>query len=216
VRSTTAGVTHLGMRRRAYPIVRGRAAVVKRRMARFGAKERETIEQFAKREVLEAKDAEEAREFYRQNSLKLAEEMPQHFFEFCGHLREAVKRFNDNCDPMKRMIWRESASLASRDPNPNADFNLTFNRDKSEITVSLNALGRSGKPPVFLIDINGNLKGDVFMARVEGQVRDKKIMFRITLNFKQKDATLQQWADRLVLAVVKQDYAELLDDDERI
>ena len=36
------------------------------------------------------KDREEAREFYKQNSLKLAEEMPQHFFEFCGHLRTAA------------------------------------------------------------------------------------------------------------------------------
>jgi hypothetical protein len=178
-------------------------------------KPRETIEQFAKREAQEIKDREDAREFYKQNSLKLAEEMPQHFFTFCGHLRTAVQRFNTNCDPMLRMYWRESAALATRDPNPNADFNLTFNRDKSEITVSLNALGRSGKPPVYLIDINGNVKGDVFMARVEGQVRDKQIIFRITMNFKQKDATLEQWADRLVLSVVKQDSRELLDDGER-
>ena len=105
--------------------------------------------------------------------------------------------------------------MATRDPNPNADFNLTFNRDKSEITVSLNALGRSGKPPVYLIDINGNVKGDVFMARVEGQVRDKKIVFRLTMNFKQKDCTMKDWAERLVLSVVKQDVRELLDDAER-
>ncbi len=178
-------------------------------------KARETIEQFAKREAQEMKDREEAREFYKQNALKLAEEMPQHFFEFAGMLRKSVARFNESCDPMLRMIWRESAALASRDPNPNADFNLTFNRDKSEITVSLNALGRSGKPPVFLIDINGNLKGEVFMARVEGQVRDKKIVFRITMDFKQKDCTLQEWADRLVMGVLKQDPYELLDDNER-
>ena len=176
---------------------------------------RETIEGFAKREAMEMKDREEAREFYRLNSLKLAEEMPQHFFEFCGYLRAAVAKFNENCDPMLRMYWRESAAVATRDPNPNADFNLTFNRDKSEITVSLNALGRSGKPPVYLIDVNGNVKGDVFMARVEGQVRDKKIVFRITMNFKQKDCTMKEWAERLVLAVVKQDILELLDDAER-
>lgn len=176
---------------------------------------RETIEGFAKREAQEQKDREEAREFYRLNSLKLAEEMPQHFFEFSGHLRTAVQRFNEHCDPMLRMIWRESAALATRDANPNADFNLTFNRDKSEITVSLNALGRSGKPPVFLIDVNGNIKGDVFMARVEGQVRDKKIVFRITMNFKQKECTLKEWAERLVLGVAKQDIRELLDDSER-
>jgi hypothetical protein len=176
---------------------------------------RETIEDFAKREAQEMKDREEAREFYRQNSQKLAEEMPKHFFDFAATLRKAVARFNENCDPMLRMYWRESASLATQDPNPNADFNLTFNRDKSEVTVSLNALGRSGKPPVYLIDINGNIKGDVFMARVEGQVRDKKIVFRITMNFKQRECTLEQWADRLVLSVVKQDTFELLDDIER-
>jgi len=179
------------------------------------AKPRETIEQFAKREAQEMKDREEAREFYKQNALKLAEEMPSHFFDFAGYLRKAVARFNENCDPMLRMYWGESSSLATRDPNPNADFNLTFNRDKSDVTVSLNALGRSGKPPVFLIDINGNIKGEVFMARVEGQVRDKKIQFRITQNFKQKEATLEEWADRLVMSVVKQDMYELLDDWER-
>ena len=179
------------------------------------AKPRETIEQFAKREAQEMIDREEAREFYKQNALKLAEEMPQHFFEFAGMLRKAVQRFNENCDPMLRMTWRESAALATRDANPNADFNLTFNRDKSEVTVSLNALGRSGKPSVYLIDVNGNIKGDVFMARVEGQVRDKKIAFRITMNFKQKECTMQEWADRLVLAVVKNDSTELLDDWER-
>ena len=179
------------------------------------ASKRETIEQFAKREAQEMKDREEAREFYKQNALKLAEEMPGHFFEFAGMLRKAVQRFNENCDPMLRMTWRESASLSTRDPNPNGDFNLTFNRDKSEVTVSLNALGRSGKPPVFLIDINGNIKGDVFMARVEGQVRDKKIDFRITMNFKQKECTMQEWADRLVMAVAKQDNFELADDWER-
>jgi hypothetical protein len=179
------------------------------------ASKRETIEAFARREAQEMKDREEAREFYKQNSLKLAEEMPKHFFEFCGMLRKGVARFNEACDPMLRMYWRESAALATQDPNPNADFNLTFNRDKSEVTVSLNALGRSGKPPVFLIDINGNIKGDVFMARVEGQVREKQVVFRITMNFKQKDCTMQEWADRLVLAVVKQDDFELLDDWER-
>jgi hypothetical protein len=180
------------------------------------AKPRETVEGFAKREATEMKDREEAREFYKQNAQKLADEMPQHFFEFAGMLRKSVGRFNEACDPMLRMYWRESASLATRDANPNADFNLTFNRDKSEVTVSLNALGRSGKPPVYLIDINGNIKGEVFMARVEGQVRDKKINFRITMNFTQKEATMQEWADRMVLAVAKQDSTELLDDHERL
>jgi hypothetical protein len=181
----------------------------------MATKPRETIEQFAKREAQEMKDREEAREFYRLNSLKLSEEMPGHFFEFAAMLRKAVVRFNESCDPMLRMYWRESSSLATRDSNPNADFNLTFNRDKSDVTVSLNALGRSGKPPVYLIDINGNIKGDVFMARVEGQVRDKKIVFRITMNFKQKECTLEQWAERLVMAVVTQSSYELLDDYER-
>jgi len=45
-----------------------------------------------------------------------------------------------------------------------------------------------------------------------GQVRDKKIQFRITIDFKQKECGIEEWADRLVLSVVKQDPAELLDD----
>ena len=177
---------------------------------------RETIEQFAKREASEEQERAEQREFFKQNALKLAEEMPNHFFDFVATLRKAVGRFNDNCDPEKRMTWFESTSVATRDPNPNADFYLRFERGDQFVNVRLNALGRSGKPPVFLIDLDGKVgKDDVFMARVEGQVREKKILFRATLNFKKLKCTLEEFADRLVLAVVKRDYEELLDDEER-
>jgi hypothetical protein len=181
-------------------------------MAGYGKKERETVEAFAKREALEEQDKIEAREAYLRNAQRLAEDMPGHFFAFAGMLRDAVKRFNDNCDPQKRITWRESASLASRDPNPNADFNLSFSRNKNKVNVGLNAMGRSGKPPVFIIEISGLIKDDTFMARVEGQLRGQELGFRVSVNFKKQECSLQQFADRLVLGVVKQEWEEVVDD----
>jgi hypothetical protein len=176
-------------------------------------KERETVEAFAKREANEEREKAEARAAYARNAQRLAAEMPGHFFAFAGNLREAVKRFNENCDPEKRITWRESAALASRDPNPNADFNLTFSRAQNEVNVGLNAMGRSGKPPVFVVEVNGLVKGETFMARIEGQIPDKDVVFRITVDFKKQDCTLKEFADRLVLGVVKQAWEEIVDDD---
>jgi hypothetical protein len=176
------------------------------------ARPRETVEGFAKREKDEVLEAIKAKEEYRRNAQRLADEMPGHFLRFCDMLRDAVKRFNENCDTDKRMYWRESAAVASRDPNPNADFNLTFNRAQSEVNMGLNAMGSSGKPPTYVFDINGKIKDDIFMARVEGQARDV-ITFRITINFKKQECDLKTFADRLVLGVASQELWQVKDDE---
>ncbi len=173
---------------------------------------RESPEAFAKREVKAVKDRAETREKMLKNATLLAEKMPSYFFEFCTTLRENVARFNAACDPERRITWRESAALAARDANPNADFNLTFNRDQSEVNVGLNAMGRAGKPAGFLIDVNGKIHGDqVFMARVEGQAR-AEIVFRITVNFQKQECDLKTFAERLVMGVVSQEFWYVIDD----
>src|SRR5262252_3759651 len=102
---------------------------------------RESLEDFARREASRERELAEAREEHTQSAARLAKEMPEKFFELCGILREAVRRFNSAADPQKRLTWRESAALAARESNLNADFNCTFGRGIDEISVALNAMG---------------------------------------------------------------------------
>jgi hypothetical protein len=93
----------------------------------------------------------------------------------------------------------------------NADFNCTFGRGSDEITVALNAMSRSGKPDVYLIEAFGMLgpDHDRFMMRVEGYLQKGKVLLRITIDFKRLEVTLEELAERLVMAAVKSDYQTL-------
>jgi hypothetical protein len=135
--------------------------------------------------------------------------MPETFFELAGLLRENVRRFNSAADPQKRLVWRESPALAARDGNLHADFNLTFGRPGAEVTVALNAMGRSGKPDVFIIEGSGQLIQERFLLRVEGFVLKGQTGLRITIDFKRIECTLEELAERLVFAVIKCDYNQL-------
>ena len=172
---------------------------------------RETLEEVARREADHEREVAEARAELAKSAERLAKEMPPAFFEFCGMLREAVRRFNSAADPQKRLIWRESAALAARDANLNADFNLSFGRGTDEVNVALNVMGRSGKPDVYVIEGFGSLgpKSERFLMRVEGYVQKGKMLMRITIDFKRIDTTLEELAERLVLAGVKGDYMTL-------
>jgi hypothetical protein len=169
---------------------------------------RETLEDIARREKRALEEERAARDEYLQSAEKLAKEMPPLFFQFCDLLKAAVGRFNAACDPTRRLLWRESPALAARDKNLSAEFNLTFGRDVSDVTVSLNALGRSGKPDVYLVEVFGKLgpAADRFMMRIEGYVKKGKLELRVTVDFKRIEVPLQDLAERLVVAAVKGDY----------
>lgn len=175
------------------------------------AEKRETLEEVARREASRERELAEAREEYAKSGERLAKEMPLAFFEFCGMVREAVRRFNSAADPQKRLTWRESPALAARDANLNADFNCTFGRGGDEITISLNAMSRSGKPDVYLVEAFGSLgpDHDRFLMRVEGYLQKGKLLHRITIDFKRLEVTLEELAERLVMAAVKSDYQTL-------
>jgi hypothetical protein len=173
------------------------------------AEKRETIEEFAKREANRERELAEAREEYLHSAEKLAKEMPSAFFELCGMVRENVRRFNAAADPQKRLVWRESAALAAREENLNADFNCSLTRQNAEITIALNAMGRSGKPDVYIIEGFGQLINERFMLRVEGFVKKGKVEHRITIDFKRVECTLEELAERLVMAAVKCDFNQL-------
>ena len=106
---------------------------------------KETLEEIAKREAEAERIREESRALYIANQQELAKHVPARFFQLAQELRDAVVRFNTAADPNKRISWRESTALAAKDTNLNADFNLSMTRGGAEISLSLNALGRSGK-----------------------------------------------------------------------
>src|SRR6266508_5848738 len=110
------------------------------------AEKRESIEDVARREAATERERAEARAEQLEYAEKLSKEVPEAFFELCGVLRENVRRFNSAADPQKRLMWRESAALAAREPNLHADFNCGFGRAGCEVNLALNAMGRSGKP----------------------------------------------------------------------
>ena len=72
-------------------------------------------------------------------------------------------------------------------------------------------MGRSGKPDVFLIEAFGKLgpDADKFMLRVEGYMKKGKVEQRITIDFKRLEITLEELAEKLVMACVKGDYQHL-------
>jgi hypothetical protein len=174
---------------------------------------RETIEEVARREADSERALAAAQSERLELSGQVAKEMPERFFELCGLLRENVRRFNSAADPQKRLMWRESVALAARDPNLNGDFNCTFGRVGGELTVALNAMGRSGKPDVYIIEGAGQLgvgeKMQRFMLRIEGFAKDRKVQLRITVDFKRLDCTLEELSERLVLTVLKSDFNQL-------
>ena len=175
------------------------------------AEKRESLEDVARREKDAELERSEQRAEMTANAERLAKEVPQRFFQLATDLKQAVMRFNAAADPQKRLNWRESVSLAARDTNPNADFNLAFSRTNVEILVSLNALGRSGRPDVFLIEASGKLPEGGFMLRAEGFVKNKKSEYRISIDFKRTSWTIDELADRLVMSAVKASLSPLLD-----
>src|SRR6476659_3651720 len=121
---------------------------------------RPSIEDVARQEAEVERERAEARAEQLKSGEKLAKEMPDSFFELAGLLRETVRRFNAAADPQKRLTWRESAALAAREPNLNADFNCSFGRAGDEVTLALIALSRAVKPDVYLVEGWGQLGPD--------------------------------------------------------
>jgi hypothetical protein len=170
----------------------------------------ESIEELAKQEAEYERELTQMRATSLANSGKLAEEVPKTFFEFCGLLRETVRRFNSAADPNRRLTWRESASLAARDPNLNADFNCEFGRDGLSVTIALNVMGRSGKPDVYIIEGSGRLGPERFLLRIEGFInKTGAVGYRIMVDFRRLECTLEELAERVVKSVIKGDYKQL-------
>jgi hypothetical protein len=173
--------------------------------------EKESLEDLARAEANELRERAERAAKYLVNSERLAKEMPPFFLNVADWLRDAVRRFNDHCDPNKRINWRESAATASRDSNPHADFNLTFGRGDAEVNVVLKEMGRSGpkRPDVYVVEATGRIANQSFFMRIEGQIPEKDVEYRVTVDFQKLELPVKEVAEQLVRAVVKRD-VELL------
>jgi hypothetical protein len=171
------------------------------------AKKVETIEELARAEAEEIRLRAERAAKYLVNSERLAKDMPPAFLNFADAMRDAVKRFNEACDPQKRFNWRESAAVASRDSNPHADFNLTFGRADTEITVVLKEMGRSGprRPDVYVFEGNGRVADRSFFLRVEGQIPENDVEFRVTVDFQKTTFTYKEFPEMLLRSLIKRD-----------
>jgi hypothetical protein len=175
------------------------------------AEKRETIEDMGTAEAKYEEQLRQSRALHVANSGKVAEEVPKRFFELAGMVREAVRRFNTATDPGRRLTWRESPALAARDEKLSGDFNCEFGRDGFSISVALNAMSRSGKPDVFIVEGSGQLNQERFLLRVEGFVdKTGKIAYRTTVDFQRIDVTFEELAERLVKALVRLDRGILL------
>ncbi len=175
------------------------------------AEKRESIEELGKREAEYERELGQMRETQLANAGKLADEVPGKFFELCGMVREAVRRFNQATDQNRRLTWRESPALAARDKNLNGDFNCEFGREGMSIVLALNAMSRSGKPDAYVIEGYGQIIKDRFLLRVEGLINKQgQVVYRILVDFQRIDCTLEELAERLVIAMIKQDYKIIL------
>jgi hypothetical protein len=167
---------------------------------------RETLEEVAKREADAERKAEEARATFPANRELLCATVPERFFKFAEELKAAVVRFNSAAAPEKTLRWSESPALAARDKNLQADFSLEFFRAGARVQAALTQMSRSSGPDVFLIEASGQLKEERFLVRAEGFVDGpKKIGYRMSMNFRKLPYSIDELAERLVLAAVKMD-----------
>jgi hypothetical protein len=170
---------------------------------------KETIEEYAERENAEEAERIRAKEEYVKNAARLSQETPARFFEFARRLKDNVQRFNKTIDPERRLSWAESVSLAANAANLRSDFNCTISRKKVEVYCALNELYRFGGPEAYIIEGHAKLREGKFHFRVEGFVRPTGIHYRITVDYKPLEISLDELADRLVLAAAKDDLLQI-------
>jgi hypothetical protein len=173
------------------------------------AEKRETVEDVARREAEAARAQAQARAEHVEGAARVAREVPSAFFELCGIVREQVRRFNAAADPQRRLVWRESPALAAGEVKPDAELHCSLGRTGGEAALSLTALGRAGRPDVYLIEIFGQLHSDRFAVRAEGYIKKSKVEYRISIDGRRVECPLDELGERLVLAVVKSDYNQL-------
>lgn len=170
---------------------------------------RETLEDVAKREAREESERVKAAQDWIVNTERIAKEVPEKFFSIAKQLRECVHRFNSAALPGRRLLWNESAAVATKETNLNADFNVTLHRKDAEFMLLLSAMSRSGRPDVYIINGEGKLKDQQFSLRIEGRMDKNNIGWKISWNYEPIDCPIDELAERVVMTIVKMDISQL-------
>ncbi len=171
--------------------------------------QRESLEDVAKREAREEAERQKAAQDWVTNTERVAKEVPERFFILAKQLRECVHRFNSAALPGRRLVWNESAAVATKEQNLNADFNVSFGRKDAEFMLLLSAMSRSGRPDVYIITGEGTVRDVRFSIRIEGRVDGKGVVYRITQDYEPIECPIDELAERVVMTVVKQDVSQL-------
>jgi len=182
--------------------------------AKADKRDEPTIEDIARSEAEAEKDRVKRQDDYLKGAERLAKEVPARFFTLATELRDQVRRFNEAADPQKRLTWRESAALATRDANLSGDFHCGFSRLGVDINLTLTEMSRSGanRPNVYLIDATGQLRDTSFILRIEGapESTDNKTGYRLWLDLRRLTYPIDELAERLVRAAVTVSYLALV------
>ena len=172
-------------------------------------KQRETLEDVAKREARDEDQRQKAAQDWIVNTERIAKEVPEQFFVLAKQLRDCVHRFNSAALPGRRLLWNESAAVATKEQNLNADFNVSFYRKDAEFMLLLSAMSRSGRPDVYIIIGEGKVRDTHFSIRIEGRIEGTAVVYRVTQNFEKINCPIDELAERVVMTIVKSDVSQL-------
>ena len=167
----------------------------------------ETVAEYAQREVAEAADRERKKTVYWENQQRVAAELPGRFFALARQIRTEVDTFNGVVTPGNRLSMNESIGLAAHAEAGRAELNLSFGRRRVEAWVGLSELMRLGRAPTAFI-IEAHVKLSLTKVRVRSEALptpDGGIRYRVTVDGREAPFGIDELAQRLVLAVVKDD-----------
>lgn len=171
---------------------------------------REPLEQVARRLSDEARARSTTEQEQLVRATRSAAEIPRAFFMLADRIRDAVRRFNAASDPQGRLLYSESAALATRELHPNGEFHLELVHGTSSAVLTLKAMVRAGKPDAFIIEGFGQLGRERFGLRVDGAIQNNRLVLRTSVDRRRIECDLGELAERLVLAAALGDYQKLL------
>ena len=167
----------------------------------------ETVAEYAAREVSEAADRERKKTVYWENQKRVAAELPGRFFTLARQIRTEIDTFNGIVTPGNRLSLTESIGLAAHAEAGRAELNLTFGRKKVEAWIGLSELMRLGRGPTAFI-IEAHVKLSLTNVRLRSEAiptADDGIRYRVTVDGREAPFGIDELAERLVLAIVKDD-----------
>ena len=169
------------------------------------ATKRTTVEDLAHAETQADLEREERRRDAALRDEKLSKEVPARFLELVRATRGVVERFNAASEPPRRIQWRESAAIAVGDVGPNRELTAGLWRKGAEIDLALVELSRPRGPDAHIMLIHGRLGRSRFEVRVDGSWSKGKVGWRVSIDGKPAQTTIDELPELLVTALVKEE-----------